>query len=121
MGLNRTEFSYSLFPTDSIHETQIKCELFNTPPRAVYSSFHKGTLPERMTLFESDSTSPVSSIKMAEDSDMAVIRVYDLEGKDSVCNIKLFDKELAISLEAHAVRTVREDGEQLYFTEAKKP
>lgn len=121
MGLNRTEFSYSLFPTDSIHETQSKCELFNTPPRAVYSSFHKGTLPERITLFESDSSSPVSSIKMAEDSDMAVIRVFDLEGKDSVCNIKLFDKELAIPLEAHAVRTVREDGEQLYFTEAKKP
>lgn len=120
MGLNRTEFSYALFPTDSIHETEIKCKLFNTPPRAVYSSFHKGTLPERKVLFESDTTVPVSSIKMAEDSDMAVIRVFDLEGKDSICNISLFGNQLKIPLEAHAVRTVREDGASLYFTETEK-
>lgn len=120
MGLNRTEISYALFPTDSLTESEIKCELFNTPPRAVYSSFHKGTLPERKCLFEADATTLISSIKMAEDSDMALIRVFDLEGESRICNIRLFDKPLTIPLDAHSVRTVREDGASLYFTEAEK-
>lgn len=120
MGLGRTEFSYCLFPTYSATDSQIKCDVFNTPPRAVYSSFHEGTLPERKTLFESDAPILVSSIKMAEDSSDAVIRVYDLEGKDTVRNISLLGKKLSVELDAHSVKTLRDDGASLYFTETKK-
>jgi alpha-mannosidase len=120
MGLGRTDISYALFPTDSKTETRIKCDLFGTPPRAVYSSFHKGTLPERMSLFESDKPVLISSIKMAEDSSKAVVRLFDLEGDERDVNISLFDSKISPRLKAHSVNTVSEDGRELYFTENEK-
>ena len=73
-----------------------------------------------MSFFESDAPILSSSIKMAEDSDKALIRVYDLEGKETKCNISLFGKNIKIDLKPHAVTTVSEDGEELYFTENPK-
>ena len=120
MGIGRTEISYALYPTDSASESRVKCDLFNMPPRAVCSSFHEGDLAQKMSFFESDSPVLVSSIKMAEDGDGAVIRAFELEGKHSTHNISLFGKEISVSLGAHAVATVSEDGRELYFTEREK-
>jgi alpha-mannosidase len=120
MGLYRTDFSYAIFPTDSATESRIKCDIFNTPPRGICSSFHNGTLPECGSFFSSESTVPVSAIKMAEDSESAVIRFFELEGDAVSFRARIFDSELNVSLGAHAVSTLREDGKPLYFTENEK-
>ena len=120
MGIGRTEISYAVYPTYSASESRVRCDLFNMPPRAICSSFHEGTLAQRMSFFESDSPVLVSSIKMAEDGDGAVIRVHDLEGKPSAHKVTLFGKEISVSLGAHAIATVGEDGKELYFTEREK-
>ena len=81
-------------------------------------SFHHGTLDECYSaISEFNEDLIVSAIKKSEDSDGAVIRVYEAEGKSVSSNATLFGKEYRLGVSPYAIETVDEYGRVLNFVE----
>lgn len=64
---------------------------FNWPVLAVIEPAHKGALPATQSFFSSEPSNVIlASVKLAEDSDALILRVYEATGKDSTAKITLF-------------------------------
>ena len=82
------------------------------------AGFHHGTLPEKLSCLECDSDELlISAIKKAEDSEKTLIRCFDINGKEISANIKLFGKDISITVPHNAIKTITEDGEEIDLTE----
>ena len=115
-----SEFSYSVFEHKSIPETEKAASELNSAPRHVMGSFHHGDLPESLGCFECDNGNVlVSCIKKHEDSDAAVIRIFETSGTDTAVNIRLFDKSVSTDLSHYAIKTLTEDGAEINMLEEK--
>ncbi len=107
MDMDSREFTYSIFPFDSIADAEKKASELNFGLRTLNTHFHKGSLPEKDSFIEVEGDNViVTAIKKSEDSDGIVIRFFDIEGKDSVASVKLFGKEISAEFGAYAVKTI---------------
>lgn len=50
----------------------------------------------------------------------SILRLYELNGKDSTASITLFDKKISVSVPHNSLITVDENGEELNAMEWKK-
>ena len=108
------QFTYSLYPHKSNSESERKAAQLNFGLRRVMGSFHKGSLPENNSCIRCDSKNViVSAVKQGEDGEGCVLRLYEIDGKDSTVNITLFNKELSVLVPHNSLKTVDENGREL--------
>ena len=115
-GINRTV--YKIFPFSTKADAHRRAALLNSPARVINASFHHGELDECYSaISEFNEDLIVSAIKKSEDSDGALLRVYEAEGKSVSSNATLFGKEYRLDVSPYAIETVDEDGRRLNFVE----
>lgn len=108
------EFTYSLYPHQSNSESERKAAQLNFGLRRVLGSFHKGKLPETDSCVFSDSQNVIlSAVKQGEDGKGCVLRLYEIDGKDSTVHITLFDKTISVPVSRNSLKTVDENGKEL--------
>lgn len=118
MDLGVHEFSYSVFPYTSNSAAEKTAEALNFGLRAILGSFHDGPLPMKMSCFACDNEDViVSAMKKSEDCDEAVIRLYEINGKDSALSFELFDKKIDAQIAHNAIKTFSESGKELNLIE----
>ena len=112
------EFSYCVFPYLSSSDAERKASELNMGLFLLIDSFHGGDLPESYCGFETDTENTVvSCIKEGYDGGGDVIRLYEMEGRDTEQTIKLFGKEIKLHIRANGVETLADDGRRLDITE----
>ena len=100
-------------PFRSVSETVRRAAELNQIPFAVLETFHKGSLPAVCSgIRVSAPNVVVTAVKKHEDSDAAVLRAYECEGRDTECEIELLGTKFTASFGHNAVKTfiVSEDG-----------
>lgn len=103
-GIHR--FEYSIFPFESIADTEKKAQELNNKPEVVVETFHKGSLgPEFSGINISENNITVTALKKHEDSDALVLRCYETENKDTDVMIKVFDTEFKAYFSHSQVKT----------------
>ncbi|MBO5078505.1 MAG: alpha-mannosidase [Oscillospiraceae bacterium] len=108
------EFTYSLFPYTGCSASEKKAAELNFGLRRVLGSFHKGYLPEKMACIHVDKENViVSAVKKAEDGDGRILRVYEMDGRDTAAQVRLFDKTVSVELGHNALKTYDENGNEL--------
>ena len=108
------EFTYSLYPACGNSENERKAAQLNYGLRRVMGSFHKGSLPESKGCICCDSENIIiSAVKRGEDGADTILRLYEIDGKDSLAQITLFDQIISISVPHNSLKTVDENGEEL--------
>ncbi len=114
------EFSYMLFPyTDNANADKIAEEL-NYGLEAMTETFHKGSLPLKMSCISCDAENiMITAIKQAEDDDGTVIRFCEMNGEERMVRIKLFDKTIETKVRHNEIKTFRTDGTELNLIEWK--
>ena len=112
------EFSYSVYSYESNSDAERKaCEL-NFGLLHLLESFHNGSLPEKFSGFEGDADSTlVSCIKQKYDGSETVVRLYEMDGRNSDFQFKLFGKEIKKHIAANTLMTFTEEGENLSLIE----
>ena len=118
MDMGVHEFSYSVFPyTDNATSERVAQEL-NFGLRTIMGTFKKGTLPEKFSGFETDRNGAViTAIKKCEDSDETVIRVCEMNGKETEFSAELFGKEIKTKLSHNQLKTLTESGKEINLIE----
>ncbi len=103
-GLSR--FGLLLFPheeNDWQHDTLSLAAVYNEPPTAVFSGYHKGTLPQSRSFVSVESDTGcvmLSALKFAEDaSGDIILRLYEASGKHARASVKIPDRSLCITTE----------------------
>jgi len=108
------EFTYSLYPAGSYSGNERKAAELNFGLRRVLGSFHKGSLPEIKSCVSCSSENVIiSAIKQGEDGEGSILRLYEMDGKDSTAQITLFDKKISVSVPHNSLKTVDESGREL--------
>ena len=103
-----------MYPHKSNSESERKAAQLNFGLRRVMGSFHKGSLPETNSCIRCDSKNVIiSAVKQGEDGEGCVLRLYEIDGKDSTVNITLFNKELSVLVPHNSLKTVDENGREL--------
>jgi len=113
MDQGEHEFVYTIFPYKSLSDTVRRAAELNCKPEAVAETFHKGTLPERFCGISVDADNvQITAIKEGEDGG-TVIRLYEIEGRDTDVNITLFGKTFSLHISHNSVVTaiIGDDGE----------
>ena len=108
------EFTYSLYPACGNSGNERKAAQLNFGLRRVMGSFHKGSLPENQGCVSCDCENVmISAIKQGEDGNGTVLRLYELEGKDTAAQITMFDQKLSVSVPRNGLKTLDENGEEM--------
>lgn len=108
------EFAYSLYPHRSNSESERKAAQLNFGLRRVMGSFHKGSLPETHSCISCGSENIIiSAVKQGEDGACAVLRLYEMDGKENTARIALFDKNISVSVPRNGLKTVDENGKEM--------
>ena len=108
------EFTYSLYPACGNSGNERKAAQLNFGLRRVMGSFHKGSLPENQGCVSCDCENVmISAIKQGEDGNGTVLRLYELEGKDTAAQITMFDQKLSVSVPQNGLKTLDENGEEM--------
>ena len=55
----------------------------------------------------------ISAVKQGEDGESAVLRLYEMDGKDITAQIALFDKNISVSVPRNSLKTVDENGNEM--------
>ena len=118
MDLGVHEFSYSIYPyTDNATADRVAQEL-NFSLRTVMGTFKKGTLPEKYKGLECEENGAViTAIKKCEDSDENIIRVCEMNGKESNFSASLFGKKTETKLLHNELKTISQSGKELNLIE----
>lgn len=115
-GLHR--FTYQIFPYRSDIDSHRRAALLNCPVRCVTETFHHGPLGESFKGCDDRSENMlITSIKMAEDGEEAIVRCLETGGADNRLDLTLFGKELSVPVSAYSVKTLSENGKELNFME----
>ena len=118
MEQGRQEFSYALFPYESKAEAERRASELNFGLRYVWTGFHDGKLPQKMSCADCGNDNViVSAIKESEDNDGNIIRLYEMNGSDTAVQLKLFGKEIKSDIGHNEVKTFDENGTELDFME----
>lgn len=108
------EFTYSLYPACGNSGNERKAAQLNFGLRRVMGSFHKGSLPENQGCVSCDCENVmISAIKQGEDGNGTVLRLYELEGKDTAAQITVFDQKLSVSVPRNGLKTLDENGGEM--------
>ena len=115
------EFTYCLYPHETVSASERKAAELNFGLRRVLGGFHKGKLPECMGNISCDSENiMISAVKQGEDGSQTVLRLYEMEGKESQVTVKLFDKTICVAMPHNGLKTVDETGRELDAMEWEK-
>lgn len=110
------EFSYSVYPFDGNSAAEKTAAELNFGLRAVMGTFHDGNLPESMSYIKAENVI-VSAIKESEDKNGNIIRFYEIDGKDTDVNLKLFDKTIKTEVKRNSIKTFKENGDEVNLIE----
>lgn len=120
-----TEFSYQIIPFESVSETVKKTRLWNRPLTNIVETWHEGALPSAGSALEVSAPNVIlSAVKVAEDGDGLVLRLWETEGRETPATVSgaSLPEPLTFVATPHAIRTFRhgKDGwEEVLFTEWK--
>lgn len=93
--MGRHEIKIGIIPHEgplSISESVRQGAGFNLPLSVVSTDVHKGELPPSKGFVEALTPNiMLASVKKAEDSDAVVVRLYEVEGKDTEAKVRLTD------------------------------
>ena len=107
MDMDTHEFKYSVFPFTTKTCAEKTAAELNMEPKKVMASFHKGNLPLKDSFIDvKDDSVIVSAIKKAEDGEDAVIRFFEMEGKDTTANITLFRNNTKTDINHNQIKTL---------------
>ena len=106
MDQGEHEFTYALMPYAGVTETVRRAAELNQKPFAVLETFHKGGLPQTYTgISVSADNIVVTAVKKHEDSDAAVLRAYECEGRDTDVTFCVFGTAFTAHFGHNAVKT----------------
>lgn len=101
------EFEYTIFPYKSVADTVRRAAELNVKPECISETFHKGSLPLEFSGISVDADNVcVTAIKAHEYGNGTVVRVYEVEGKDTEVNITLLGNSFKLELPHNSVKTV---------------
>ncbi|MBA7683471.1 hypothetical protein ES703_91836 [subsurface metagenome] len=81
-------------------------ENLNNPPVALVEHCHKGGLPKEQSFIKVDKENVMVTVfKKAEDTDDAVLRLYETKGKSTETNITLFERSWKVQLNPCEIKT----------------
>ena len=107
MDMDSREFTYSIFPFDSISDAEKKASELNFGLRILNTHFHKGTLPEKNSFIKvKNENIVISCIKHNEDSDDTIIRLLEIEGKDTEAELELLGKKITLNIKHNEIKTL---------------
>jgi alpha-mannosidase len=89
-----------------------KAEELVAPPLVVYQGIHRGTLPQTDSFLSVDAADVVvSAIKMAEEGDALIVRLYETAGRSATADLDLHFAKARWTgkLRAFEVKTLRVD------------
>lgn len=115
MDLGETEFSYTLFPYESVANAEQVAAQLNAAPVALKGTFHNGSLPETFRGIKVEGAA-VSAVKQGEDGGV-VVRLFETDGKEQTVSLQLFGKELQTKIRPHQLKTLNGSGEELDLME----
>lgn len=114
------EFTYCLYPHQSSGASERKASELNFGLRRVLTGFHKGSLPEKLGCIRCDQENVIiTAVKQGEDGKGHILRLYEIEGKDTEAKITLVDKDISANISRYALKTVNDSGEILNAMEWK--
>ncbi len=118
MDQGRHEFYYSLFPYENNAQAEMTASELNFGLRYVWTGFHKGTLPEKMSCIECDNENIiVSAVKEAETGKGNIIRFYEMNSCDTSVSLKLFGNEIKSDVTHNEIKTFSDQGKELDLIE----
>lgn len=107
IGLNEFEYTITPFYGD-LAELEKSSELLHAEFPAINETYHKGILPQQLSLLSvSNPSISVKTIKAAENNDGLIFRLQETSGKDSDGIIKWIGEEYPVSVSASEVATYR--------------
>ncbi len=120
MDMGVHECAYSLFPYESNAKAERRAEELNIGLRALVTSFHEGSLPERGSCFLCDAEHiVVTAVKRAEDDEEKVIRFYEADGENEMVEMSVFCKQIKTSISHNEIKTIRTDNREVNLIEWK--
>ena len=118
MEQGRHEFYYSLFPYENKADAERRASELNFGLRYVWTGFHGGSLPEKMSCMECDNDNIiVSAVKEAETGEGNIIRLYEMNGQDASVSLKLFGNEIKSDITHNEIKTFDNAGKELDLIE----
>lgn len=117
-------FNYRISPFTSFGEAERMAQELQNPPAAIMETFHKGELPTRFSgISVSHSNISVTAIKMSEDGEATILRLYETDGRDTRVTVRLFDREIECDLPHNSIKTylvTATDTQEVDFMEWEK-
>ena len=111
MEQGENEFTYAIFPYTDKADASRRASQLNVAPIVYIDSFHSGTLGQQMSCISSDCTDAVvTAIKQSEDNDGTIIRICEMNGKNTNANIKLFDTDINQKIAHNEIKTLKIQG-----------
>jgi len=112
------ECSYLLCRYTDAASAERRAQELNFPLRHIMESFHDGPLKENASCFSCDSSNvAVTAVKLAEDTDEAVVRFFEANGEEGKVAIELFGKRIETTVAHHEIKTLKADGTELDLLE----
>lgn len=99
-------FNYRISPFTSFGEAERMAQELQNSPAAIMETFHKGELPTCFSgISVSHSNISVTAIKMSEDGEEIILRLYETDGRDTRATVRLFDREIECDLPHNSIKT----------------
>lgn len=102
-------FTYIIIPHKGSWQKALPvrwAENLNNPPVVLVEHCHKGGLPKEQSFIKVDKENVmVTVLKKAEDTDDAVLRLYETRGESSETNIALFERSWKVQLNPCGIKT----------------
>jgi len=99
-------FNYRISPFTRFGEAERIAQELQNPPAAIMETFHKGELPTCFSgISVSHSNISVTAIKMSEDGEGIILRLYETDGRDTRATVRLFDREIECDLPHNSIKT----------------
>ncbi len=99
-------FSYRISPFTTFGEAERQAQELQNPPIVIMETFHKGALPEQFSgISVSHSNILVTAVKMNEDGEGIILRLFETDGRDTCAKIRIFDREFECDVPHNSIKT----------------
>ena len=118
MDQGEHEFTYCIFPYTSNSVAEKKASELNFALPYVQDCFHDGKLPQSFSGFTVNADNVIlSCVKQSYDGDGTVVRLYEMDGKQSDVTLQLFDNKIEKRVRPKSINTLLENGKEVNLIE----
>lgn len=107
--LGEQEFCYAIRPcSDDLTAVAHTADILNTEFPVIAETYHKGTLPQTASFASIDAENvTITCVKPAEDNHGIIIRLTEVAGHQTTCNVTVFDTAFTAELSPFSIQSYR--------------